>query len=388
MKIGIVIEELNPARGGAEQWTWQFVRWLAGAGHETHVVARGFAPGTLLPGLQHHPVSGGDSRLDFAAAAESALRRLDLDVIHDMGCGSYCDIFQPHGGARGAAFRQNLLLAPAWLRPIKARWARYLPRYREFAALAERQYAPDGRLVIALSKMVAADLAQCHQVASSQIRLIYNGVDTERFSPARRSVERAPRRAELGVRADETLFLIVAHNFALKGVPTLIRAIGELAREGKAVRLVVAGGKRIGAAARLARRAGVADRVCFLGSVSDAAPYYAAADVYVQPTFYDPCSLVLLEALAAGLPVVTSRYNGAGELITPGVEGALVADPSDVGELTGQLRGYCDPAVRERAGTAARRLALAHDWEQNCREIVQVYQEVAARRAGARQAAA
>jgi UDP-glucose:(heptosyl)LPS alpha-1,3-glucosyltransferase len=88
------------------------------------------------------------------------------------------------------------------------------------------------------------------------------------------------------------------------------------------------------------------------------------------------------------LPVVTSRFNGAGELITPGVEGSIVEDPGSTGELVDHLRVYCDPARRERAGLAARRLALAHTWEQNCRQIVEVYEEIAARRGAARRIAA
>ena len=147
------------------------------------------------------------------------------------------------------------------------------------------------------------------------------------------------------------MFLIVAHNFALKGVPTLIRAVAELAWEGQPVRLAIAGGRRTGRAARLAKHVGIGDRVELLGSVPDAAPYYAAADVYVQPTFYDPCSLVVLESLAAGVPTVTSRFNGAGELITPGVEGSIVQDPADVGELADCLRLWCDP----HASRASRR---------------------------------
>jgi UDP-glucose:(heptosyl)LPS alpha-1,3-glucosyltransferase len=380
MKIGIVVEHLDPARGGAEHWTWQFVRWLADAGHEPHVVARSFSTESEAIGVTPHPVRPDQSRLGFAEAAEATLRKLKLDVIHDMGCGWHCDVLQPHGGARGAASQQNLLLTPAWLRPIKSRWARHLPRYREFTELTRRQYADAGRLVIALSKMVAADLVTFHGVKSAQIRQIYNGVDTERFSPARRDADRTKIRAELDIHPDEVLFLIVAHNFALKGVPTLLRALGTLAWEGKPVRLVIAGGKRLGAAARIARQAGIRQRTTFLGAIPDAAPYYAAADAYVQPTYYDPCSLVVLEALAAGLPVITSRFNGAGELITPGLDGAVIDDPGNAAELANRLREFCDPVLRHRMGTAARRLALGHTWDQNCRQIVELYAEVTARR--------
>ena len=380
MKIGIVIEELDPARGGAQQWTWQFVHWLVAVGHEPHVVARRFADCVQNAGLVLHTTRPAKARLDFGAAAEEVLRELKLDVVHDMGDGWYCDVLMPHNGARGAALQQNLQLLPAWLRPIKSRLAGLLPRYREFAEMSRRQYAADGRIVIALSKMVAADLQKHHGVKLEQIRLIYNGVNTDRFSPAHRSQHREAVRAKLHVQPGETLFLIVAHNFALKGVPTLIRAVAELAWEGLPVRLAIAGGRRTGRAARLAKQVGIADRVELLGSVPDAAPYYAATDVYVQPTFYDPCSLVVLEALAAGVPTITSRFNGAGELITPGVEGSLVQDPADVGELADCLRWWCDPQRRERAGVAARQLALAQSWERNCQEILALYEEITGRR--------
>src|SRR5690606_27078557 len=102
-----------------------------------------------------------------------------------------------------------------------------LPRYREFAALNRRQYAQDGRLVLALSRMVRRDLSADYGVKDEQLRLIYNGVDTERFSPVHRERHREPTRARLGVK-DETLFLIVAHNLKLKGVPSLLRAMQRL----------------------------------------------------------------------------------------------------------------------------------------------------------------
>jgi UDP-glucose:(heptosyl)LPS alpha-1,3-glucosyltransferase len=117
--------------------------------------------------------------------------------------------------------------------------------------------------------------------------------------------------------------------------------------------------------------------VTFLGPVDDAAPCYAAADLYVQPTFYDPCSLVVLEALASGLPVITSRYNGVAELLTPGREGFVLHDPADVNELASRLEALLDPQLRRRCGDAARRLALDHTFDRNCDELVAIYRDLA-----------
>jgi len=380
VRVALVIERLDPRLGGVEQWTWQFVRRLVQRGHEVHVVATRFAPETQDSGIIAHSVESVRSRVKLAEHLEHALRRIAVDVIHDTGAGWHCDIFQPHGGSRIAAFEQNLLLEPRWLRPIKRRLAPRLPRYREFDCLLRRQYAGRERTYLALSRMVAHDLERFHRLPPEQIRLIYNGIDLDRFTPALQSRYRQELRNRLGMQDDELLLLIVANNFELKGVPTLIRAVGLLRRQGERVRLAVAGGRRLKKYQQFANQAGAGQAVTFLGPVDDVAPWYAAADVYVQPTYYDPCSLVVLEALASGLPVVTSRFNGAGELMTEGVEGYLLADPADAEELAERLRTLFSAERRPTMATAARRLAERHSLDHNCDEILAVYQVVAGAR--------
>jgi UDP-glucose:(heptosyl)LPS alpha-1,3-glucosyltransferase len=376
MRIGLVIESLNPTRGGAEQWTSQFARCLVKAGHEVHVVASQFGAGMHALGIVAHTIERPKSRIEFALAAERLLDSLPLDVTHDMGSGWHCDVFQPHGGSRTAAFEQNLLLLPSWLCGLKRQTTHWLPRYREFQRLVERQYTAKGRIFIALSQMVARDFERFHAVPRSQIRIVYNGVDVERFSPGHQPRYRQVVRDELGIRDDETLVLIVAHNFRLKGVPTLISAARQLRNQRLGVKVVVVGGKLRDQINKTADPA-----VIFVGPANDTVPYYAAADLYVQPTFYDPCSLVVLEALASGLPVITSCYNGAGELITPGIEGQIVGNPADVEELTNCLQPLLDPARRAPMAVAARELALRHTLDCNCRELLAVYEEVQSLRA-------
>ncbi|MBX7074558.1 MAG: glycosyltransferase family 4 protein [Pirellulales bacterium] len=375
MKVALVIEEYDPSRGGVEQWTYQFARQLTNWGHDIHVVARRFG-NCFDHDIERHYVPTTATRLGFASAAAEKLRNMRIDVVHDTGAGWRAHVLQPHGGSRTAAFRQNLLLLPRWARPLKEQACRWLPRYREFDQLVSRQYANDGRLILAISKMVAHDLQRWHGVSRERIRIVYNGVDTVRFSPLHRERHREQTRQAHGIGTHETLLLIVAHNLALKGVPTLLRSVAALAREGAPLRLIVAGGKRVGPYRRMAGRLGVGDRVEFIGAVSDPVPFYAAADLYVQPTLYDPCSLVALEALASGLPVVTSRYNGAGELIKEGEHGYVIGDPLDERELADAIRPLLNQDRRELMSAAARKLALSHTFERNCREILSVYQEV------------
>jgi UDP-glucose:(heptosyl)LPS alpha-1,3-glucosyltransferase len=376
MRIGLVVEHFDPGRGGAEQWTWQFASWLAGKGHKPHVLASTIRPGAETLGVACHLLGAACSREDFAQRASRKLAAIALDAVLDTGAGWHCHVFQPHGGSRRASFEQNLLLAPAWARPFKRGLAKCLPRYREFDRLTALQYDPRGKLFAALSQMVARDFVRHHGVPEERIRLVYNGVDVDRFSPSHRARWRRVMREKLGL-GDELLILIVAHNHRLKGVPSLVAAVGRLLKEGRRVRLAVVGGRKGRFGQALVRRYSAEGAVLFAGSAADPVPWYAAADVYVQPTFYDPCSLVVLEALASGLPVVTSRFNGAGELLTEGLEGYLVGNPADSSELADALRRLLRADDRHRMGELARRLAEAHDWDRNGHEMLSVLAEAA-----------
>ena len=410
MKIGLVLDHFDPRRGGVEQWTDQFARQLLRLGHEVHVVATTFQSnpkrerGQPLPKSSNsqpgeasalagasgysveptwivpHLIPPQRYRIERARSAEAILRQLGLDIVHDMGFGWYGDILQPHGGSRTAAEERNLMLLPKWMHPIKRVVYWFLPRYREFAELTQLQYgSPNGPVVLALSRMVYRDMQRLHGLPDSRLRLIYNGVDEQRFSPEWRTEHREPTRQRLGIAEDEVLFLIVAHNLKLKGVPTLIQALGRLRSEGTRAKVVVVGGKRTLAMRLLARWHGVDRDATFVGAIDDPRDFYAAADVYVQPTFYDPCSLVVLEALACGLPVVTTKFNGAGELMTVGEHGFLLDDPADSAGLAELMRQTLDPERRAAMSRAARELALRHTFEENVRSIVSVYEELANR---------
>ena len=376
MKIGLILERFEPGRGGLEQWSWQFAAGMAARGHQVHALAGSFSESVRRLPIATHQLRATRSRLDFGRAAEEAARGLDLDIIHDTGAGWYCDVFQPHGGSRTAAIEQNVQLLPRYMRPVKRTAAKVLPRYREFAALMKRQYVDDGRVFLALSNRVADDFRRLHGVRPERIRVIPNGVDTDRFSPQHRQHHRRAVRHRLGVDDSTLLLLIVAHSFRLKGVPSLIKSVSRLNASGRSVHLAVVGGKRLRAYRRKAALLGIGSRVTFVGAVDSAVPFYAAADVYVQPTFYDPCSLVVLEAMASGLPVITSRQNGVGELIGNNVEGGVIDDPASVHELLDRLQPMFEPSVRRRMGQAARRTALQCTTDRNWSRIEAVYDEI------------
>lgn len=132
----------------------------------------------------------------------------------------------------------------------------------------------------------------------------------------------------------------------------------------------------------MAARLGVGTLVTFCGPVDDPRPYYAAADAYVHPTFYDTCSLTLLEAWASGLPVITSRFNGTVELMTPGDQGFVIDDPRDARDLAATMELLLSQSLRMKMGASARLLAMQHPIERNFERILEVYRAVRGARSG------
>ena len=180
--------------------------------------------------------------------------------------------------------------------------------------------------------MVADHFQHYHGVPPERISVVPWGLDTSR-EPADRARVRTAFRREHGLGDKDVAILFVARNYRLKGLGSLLEAFAPLAGRYPHVRLLACGGKQEAEHQRQARRLGIAGQVHFLGFVDDIQSCFAGSDVFAFPTFYDPCSLVVLEAMRAGLPVITTRANGAAELITEGSEGFVVESPWEIDDL-------------------------------------------------------
>lgn len=373
MKTGLILERFDPARGGLEHWTSQFARSLLARGHEVHLVAFDFHPGTESDGLIVHRLGEMPrSRIDRAELIGTRLPPLRLDIAHDMGIGWHADVIHPHGGSTMALWEHNLMRIPKWRR---IRFWRER-RYRELAEVERRQHTESAAVIVAVSHMVRRHFETLHHVPPARLRVIPNGVDVEHFTPENRAKLADKARRELGL-GDEVVFLMLAHNLLLKNAEALLRAAAQLVAAGLPVRIVIAGGKRPEPFVRLAEKLGLGRAVSFLGVV-DPIPYYAAADVFVHPTWYDPCSLVTLEASASGLPVITTRFNGASELMTDGQEGFLLDDPADHAALAAKMKELLDPTRREKMGAAGRAMALRNTFAHQTTQFLKLYAEILA----------
>jgi UDP-glucose:(heptosyl)LPS alpha-1,3-glucosyltransferase len=231
------------------------------------------------------------------------------------------------------------------------------------------------RAIIAISDMVKQDMMRWYQIPEERIHVVYNGVDIERFHPRNRRY-REEIRKRFGV-GEEFVILFVSHNFRMKGLSYLIKALAKIRKEDSfPFKLLVLGRDRQGPYLRLAKKMGVFGEVIFAGSTDEPEKYYGAADVLVHPTFYDACSLTVLEALASGLPVITARCNGAGGIISDAQEGFVLNDPRNIQILAGEILFLSQPGTLQEASRAARRLAQKYSHQQCHQEMVKVFREL------------
>jgi UDP-glucose:(heptosyl)LPS alpha-1,3-glucosyltransferase len=293
-------------------------------------------------------------------------------------------VLYPQGGLHLASAAHNLHKYHGRLSRCLARLLKGLDlAHRSYAALERRQYlSPQQPLIIVNSEMVRRHFRQYYGAPLSDLRVLYSAIDASRFAVPDRPRRRLRWRAQWGIRADETVGLFAAMNYRLKGLEPLLHAVGQLPPRSP-FRLLVAGNRRTQAYERLARRLGITNRVRFLGPRRDMLHCYFAADFLVHPTFYDPCSLVVLEALACGLPVVTSRYNGASELLRPPLDRFVIEDPHDRARLAACMEQLLDPEQRRLQADAARRTAARWTWQDHYRQFVHILAEAAARKQAA-----
>ena len=374
IRIIVVLDRLDPRWGGLESWADQWTRWLVKRGHDVHVAAFDIAPDGVGPGVILHVLPRASGRLARAAEVEKFLQQRNPDIVHDLGVGWRYDILQPQAGSRLSNTRQDLLSLGRWARFERRLSPSFARRNREFRALEKRQFGPGPGIVFAVSRLVQADLRRRYDLDPSRIRLVYNGIDLPRLAGLDAQLCRNNLRRSLRLH-DQVLFLFAGNNFRLKGLGPSLEALSLLNRAGRSCHLAVIGrGPREEYQAK-ARRLGVFDRVTFHGFVYDVRPFFFGADAFVLPTFHDACSLTVGEAWACGLPVITTRFNGAAELMTSGVQGWVLNDPREARELARRMESLLDPGLRNKMSAAARELGSRQSQENNFARIEEILKE-------------
>ncbi len=380
--------DFSRSKGGAERYLVDLCTRMADEGYEVHVYTEHWQEEDRR--IHFHrvrtvPFPKSLRLLSFAIKATRAIRKGNHDVTFGVGNTLDADILQPHGGVHWAWFWRSLKAYDhpvLWL--IKFLGRILSPRQWAGGWIENAPYRGENlSRIIAISDMVKKDILRWYTKSEDRITVIYNGVDTERFHP-RNLKYREEIRKRHGI-GDEFLILFVSNNFRLKGLSSLIKALASLKREGHPpFKLLVLGRDRQGPYLRLASKEGISKELLFAGSTDEAEKYYGAADLLAHPTFYDACSLTVLEALASGLPVITTSSNGAHGVLRHGEDGWVLERANDLDKLKEAISYFFKRDVRGSLPHQGMRMREDLSERVNFGHVMRVVREVVKRERASR----
>jgi len=365
--------------GGVERVVVACANFLAGRGHETHVFAAASDPGALDKRLILHdvPVRRRPDvafALGFRRAATRALAQQGPFDVH-----ASFSALSPLGGVywTPSVHAEAYAAALQWRGPLSGLAVRANPYHRVRLRLERETFAAGGYArVIAQTPEVRDEVIRHYGVPATDVDVLPLGFDAAVFDAELRLARRAAAREEFGYADDDRVVLLVANELERKGYETLLDGVAALGDP--RVRIHVAGAVDASRFQAQVRRLGLEQRVLLTGPTGDVGLHHAAADVFALPTRYEPWGLVIVEALASGLPVVTSRLAGASVVVDEEVTGVLLDDPRDAAELARRLGWALDGGAATPAQISA---SVAHlDWQTVLVDWEATLQRVAARR--------
>ena len=348
MKIALIRQRYTPF-GGAERFVSRAIDALERQGAEIVLIARRWEGGRSA--LTCNPFYIGSLWRDwgFARCVCRTIAREHFDLVQSHERIPCCHIYRAGDGVH----REWLAQRGRVLGPLRRKALALNPYHRYLLSAEKRLFQnPELRAVICISRMVKEEIQFHYRVPEDKLHVVYNGVESSEFHPGL-AKQRARIRTALGIPLQAPLFLFVGSGFERKGVAVLLHAMTTLPEQ--AVAVIVGKDRETRRFVRKARRLGLTDRVRFVGGQEDVKPYYGAADAFVFPTLYEPFGNVALEALACGLPVVTSTKCGAAEVIVEGRNG-FVRDALDVAGFAQAMSQLLDPQRRALMAAAARSL--------------------------------
>jgi UDP-glucose:(heptosyl)LPS alpha-1,3-glucosyltransferase len=357
VRIALVVERFEAGAGGVERAAFALASELARRGLAVTAVCRRAGeppPGVDVRRLRVSAFWQPLRLLRFSREAAQATS-VGFDLVHAFARTRHQHVYRAGGGSH-AAYLERVYPHPA-LR------ARLSPRHRAILSIEEAVFRDRAQLVQCNARHCAREIQARYGVEDARLAVIYNGVDTESFRPEADAANRRALRSELDL-AGARVALFAGDGFARKGLDLAIEGLAKA----PGVILLVAGSGDSRRFVGLAQRLGVLERVRFLGRRTDLDRLYRASDLFVLPTRYDAFSNACLEAMASGLPVATTRANGAAELIVSGVNGLLIED--DVSAAYGWLQ---DGARLAELGRAARDTAEQHTWARHADAVLELY---------------
>jgi len=350
MKVLFYIEHFRGI-GGGENTAISLCRELRKRGYEIYVIAK---DGDEMEGIK---------LIKKFSRINETVKEISPDITFDWGLFERADISRLGGGIHKIFLEYDLLSRPFFLRPL-LRWI-YLNSRKHKEKIRHQEYVlkKEDTIYIAPSNFVKEHAIK--YIPEERIRVIYNAVNLKRFSPAN-DEERVSERKKWNIGDKEILFLFVAHNLRLKNIGLLRKVFDKLYKRHKNIRLMVVGKRR----PRFK-----SPYLIYAGEIADMPKIYKMADVLVHPSYFDTFGSVILEAMASGIPVISSKYTGASEILEDSGISLPVLGNNIEKMWEDKIEKMLDKKLREMMGKRAREISERYDLKTYTDKIEEIFQE-------------
>jgi UDP-glucose:(heptosyl)LPS alpha-1,3-glucosyltransferase len=368
LRIAFVRRGYSPS-GGAEAYLKRLADGIVKANHEVQLVATNEWPEEQWP-FGSIKRLGATTVIGFADELEQVRPELQCDVLFSLERVWGCDVYRAGDGVH----RAWLARRGKFEVPLKQFVRGASRKHRDLLQLEESLFEnrKAGRVIVA-SQMVVNEITGVYRYPPERIDVVRNGIPLDKFRFDSGLRERC--RAKLKLKHEQIALLFAGSGWERKGLLFAIEAMA-LCKNPK-MRLLVGGRGEASRYKTMRLRFWREDPVQFLGEVPDLMPVYAAADIFILPTIYDPFSNACLEALASGLPVITTRSNGFSEILEDRVHGSIVDNPANLLGLRDAIRFWSDRARRDGARSANVDRASQFNISKNVAQTLEILTRVA-----------
>ena len=371
-KIAVVIRGYGMT-GGAELFASEVTKRLAqNDSFEIHVFANELAPNSDRVKFHKVPIVQFPRflhQLSFAWFVGRMIKRMNFDLVHSHEWIFKADIFTVHS-----------LPHACWVRDVRKK--RYFSLFDRGKIAVEHRAIKEGgsSCFFPVSGIAMQTYQREYPALPGKWQVLNPGVNVARFSTPDRAACRADIRGRYGIGESDVLLIFVGMSFGIKGLDTIIAALAKarsILPEANIRLLVVGrGGFEEGKFRNIAQSLGVAEAVIFAGAqIEGLERYYRAADIFIMLSKFDTFGMVVLEAMAAGLPVILSQNVGAKDLVEDGINGFVLPEHRDADAAAERIIQLLDIERREAMGTAAARTAAMHDWEKLAEKMAKLYKD-------------
>jgi len=382
-KIALAIENFSKHKGGAESYAVSLASTLAENGWETHLFGKNW-DGEPRAAIFHRIkipklLPAWAKMILFALKHKKMVKSQRFDVILGFGNTIYMNVYQSHGGVhRFSTARKLYTEKNIFFRSIKRLLIVFSlkDKVRNWIESAPFRLDPKPK-IIAISLMIKKDFTSFYHISEKEIKVIYNGIDTTKYTIDLKERLRGSIRQQLRITHNDIAFLFISYDLKKKGIVPLIEATAKLKELNFTnFKVVVVGERPYPLLLKRVKRLSLEDTVIFTGPTKAPEDYYANCDVLVLPTFYDACSLVVIEAMACGLPAITTSYNGAAGIITNEKDGYIIPHPPCSAELVEAMKALL---VRERLKNMSMEASITgkkYSVKKNHHEMIRVFNEL------------